>query len=99
MLKDQFTFIFRCLSLDYNGTKYCEWNYNGLGIDYQLLAGPSFFLVYTIVGVFIGIAADRFNRIRLLAVCTLVFSIAIFFMGTVEKYWHLVLLRMLLAAG
>lgn len=92
-------FIFRCLALEYNGTTYCEWNYNGLGLEYQLLAGPSFIAVYTIIGIFIGVAADRYNRVRLLAYCALIYSIAIFLMGTVEKYWHLVLLRMLLALG
>ncbi|KAF7990357.1 hypothetical protein HCN44_000162 [Aphidius gifuensis] len=88
-----------CLSLEYNGTRYCEWNYNGLGFDYQILAGPSFIAVFTIVGVILGIAADRFNRVRLLAMCVFVFSIAIILMGTVTQYWQMVLLRMLLAAG
>ncbi|XP_044738193.1 putative metabolite transport protein HI_1104 [Chrysoperla carnea] len=88
-----------CLSLEYNGTKYCEWNYNGLGIDYQILAGPSYITVYTIAGVLIGMAADRFNRVRLLSVCTLVFTTATFLMGFVGHYWHFLILRMFLAAG
>jgi len=45
-----------------NGTHYCEWTYNGLGLDYQIIAGPSFIAVYTILGVILGIVADRFNR-------------------------------------
>jgi len=51
-----------CRSLELNGSYYCEWNYNGLGLDYQILAGPSFILVYTIVGIILGVAADRYNR-------------------------------------
>ncbi|GFG28793.1 hypothetical protein Cfor_03022 [Coptotermes formosanus] len=88
-----------CDLLEMNGTHYCEWTYNGLGLDYQILAGPSFIAVYTVVGVILGIVADRFNRVRVLAVCTLVLSIAILLMGSVKEFWHLVLLRMVLAAG
>lgn len=88
-----------CLSLELNGTKYCEWNYNGLGLDYQILAGPSFIAVFTIVGVFLGIAADRYNRVRLLAGCSFIFSIAIILTGAVNEYWQLVILRMILAFG
>lgn len=49
------------LALD-DGERFCEWNRNGLGIDYQVLAGPSFIAVYTVVGVFLGIAADKHRR-------------------------------------
>lgn len=51
--------VHRCESLTLNGTKYCEWGYNGLGIDYQVLAGPAFMAVFTVVGVVLGIAADK----------------------------------------
>ncbi|XP_011497607.1 PREDICTED: uncharacterized protein LOC105361981 [Ceratosolen solmsi marchali] len=88
-----------CESLELNGTRYCEWNYNGLGLDYQILAGPSFIAVFTIVGVILGIAADRYNRVRLLTICTFTFSVAIILMGSVKEYWQLVILRMLAAAG
>ncbi|XP_034484255.1 putative metabolite transport protein HI_1104 [Drosophila innubila] len=88
-----------CYKLDMNGTGYCEWNYNGLGIDYQILAGPTFILVFTIAGVFMGFAADKYNRVKMLTVCTVIYGIAIFMQGTVTEYWHLVLLRMVMAAG
>ncbi|XP_012055845.1 PREDICTED: LOW QUALITY PROTEIN: uncharacterized protein LOC105618925 [Atta cephalotes] len=88
-----------CQSLELNGSYYCEWNYNGLGLDYQILAGPSFIAVYTIVGIILGVAADRYNRVKLLTVCTVIFSIAIILSGAVIEYWQLVILRMLLAAG
>ncbi|XP_044260265.1 putative metabolite transport protein HI_1104 [Tribolium madens] len=88
-----------CLSYNINGTPYCEWNYNGLGIDYQILAGPTFMVVFTVVGVILGIAADKYNRVRILAICTIVFSIAIILCGGVTEYWQLVLLRMIMAAG
>lgn len=88
-----------CLALDINGTNYCEWNYNGLGIEYQILAGPTFILIFTIAGVFMGVAADKYNRVKMLTVCTVIFGIAIILQGTVKKYWQLVLLRMIMAAG
>ncbi|XP_046385579.1 putative metabolite transport protein HI_1104 [Ischnura elegans] len=88
-----------CAELILNGTAYCEWDYNGLGLDYQVLAGPSFIAVYTVVGVILGICADRYNRVFLLSICTTVFSIAIILMGAVNEYWQLVILRMVLAAG
>lgn len=78
---------------------YCEWNYNGLGLEYQLLAGPSFILVFTIVGIFMGVLADKYNRVRMLSICTIVFAVAIILQGSVTKYWHLVVLRMVMAAG
>ncbi|KAF9406711.1 hypothetical protein HW555_013018 [Spodoptera exigua] len=89
----------RCETLTLNGTRYCEWGYNGLGIDYQVLAGPAFMAVFTVVGVILGVVADKFNRARILSFCTLIFVIAILLMGTVKEYWHLVLLRMIMAAG
>jgi MFS family permease len=82
-----------------NGTVYCEWDYNGLGIEYQILAGPVFILVFTIVGVILGIAADKYNRARMLFVCTLVFGVAIILQGSVQTYWQLIILRMIMAAG
>lgn len=88
-----------CATLTLNGSRYCEWNYNGLGIDYQVLAGPAFMAVFTVVGVILGVVADKFNRARILSVCTVVFVVAILLMGTVTEYWHLVLLRMVMAAG
>ncbi|KAK9887910.1 hypothetical protein WA026_000213 [Henosepilachna vigintioctopunctata] len=88
-----------CLSLKINETSYCEWDYNGLGIDYQVLAGPAFIAVFTIVGVILGIAADKYHRARMLTVCTFVFAIAIILSGSVTEYWQLVVLRMVTAAG
>ncbi|CAH4028002.1 probable 4-methylmuconolactone transporter [Pieris brassicae] len=88
-----------CESLSLNGTYYCEWGYNGLGIDYQVLAGPAFMAVFTVVGVILGVVADKYNRARILSVCTLVYVVAILMMGSVKEYWHLVILRMIMAAG
>lgn len=88
-----------CAMLTLNGTRYCEWTYNGLGLDYQILAGPSFIAVFTIVGIVMGYLADKFNRVKMLAVCTVVFGVAIVLSGAVNEFWQLVLLRMVMAAG
>lgn len=70
-----------------------------MGIDYQILAGPSFMAVFTVMGVILGFAADKYNRVRMLTVCTAVFGIAIILCGTVKEFWQLVVLRMIMAAG
>jgi MFS family permease len=55
--------------------------------------------VFTVMGVIIGFAADRFNRVNILSVCILVVGVALVLQGAVQEYWQLVLLRMMLAAG
>ena len=40
----------------------CEWTYTGLGIQYQVLAGPAFIGVFTIAGLVFGSLADSYNR-------------------------------------
>lgn len=70
-----------------------------MGLDYQLLAGPSFILIFTIVGVVLGFVADKYNRVRCLCVCTLIFAVAMVLQGSVQSYWQLVVLRMIMAAG
>ena len=65
----------------------------------KVLAGPAFIAVFTVSGVVLGITADYVNRLRLLGAAVLLYSLAIFLMGFASHYWHLVILRMLLAAG
>ena len=40
----------------------CNWDYTGLGIEYQILAGPSFIGVFTVSGVMIGLLGDWISR-------------------------------------
>lgn len=77
----------------------CEWNFNGLGTEYQILAGPAFVLCFTVAGVMWGVVADRFNRVHLLGFATIAFSLALSGTAFATKYWHLVLFRVGLAAG
>ncbi|XP_018026800.1 protein spinster homolog 2 [Hyalella azteca] len=77
----------------------CVWDYSGLGMQYQLLAGPSFVAVFTISGVFMGFVSDRVNRKNVLAACLALITLATLLMGTATQYWHLVVLRMMIGAG
>jgi len=57
-----YTFIFSCASAQYENATYCGWNYVGSGIQYQLLAGPCFIVVFTITGILLGVIGDVYNR-------------------------------------
>lgn len=77
----------------------CSWQHTGLGMDYQVLAGPVFIAVFTVSGVLFGIAADFTHRLRLLSLAVVTYSLAICLTGLATSYWQLVVLRMVLAAG
>lgn len=104
------TFYTACTEADQNetlchslqledGTQFCEYGRNGLGFDYQILAGPVFILVYTVFGVILGVAADKFNRARLLAFSVFLSGAAVVLMGGSSSYGHLVLFRVIQAIG
>lgn len=82
-----------------NGSFVCKWDYNGQGLEYQIVAGPVFILIFTFMGVILGFAADKFNRKILLAVCLIFWSIMTLLTGFVKEYWQLVLLRFGLGMG
>jgi MFS family permease len=89
-------FVHRCL---FNGSDACLWDYNGQGYQYQIVAGPVFILVYTFAGIFIGFAADKYNRKIMLAVCLMWWSAMTLLTGFVQDYWQLVILRFGLGLG
>ncbi|XP_068243293.1 hexuronate transporter [Palaemon carinicauda] len=84
---------------DFDFIQLCVWDYSGLGIDYQILAGPAFVAVFTAAGVFIGFLADRVNRKVVVTVCCGILTLSTGLMGAAVSYWQLVLLRMLMGAG
>ena len=83
--------------------EWCVWDYNGLGYQYQILAGPAFIAVFSVCGVAISMLADRLktkiSRVVLVAVGTATFSGGCLLMGLAQSYWQLVLLRMMIAGG
>jgi len=85
------------------GRQGCYWHYNGLGIDYQVLAGPAFILVFIFSAVVLAIMSDllyqHISRTVMVAAGTTTFSLACILMGLSSQYWHLVILRMLIAMG
>lgn len=80
-------------------TTTCVWDYSGLGLQYQVLAGPAFVAVFTTCGVLIGAIADRFNRKIVVTICCGVLTLATGLTGAAMNYWQLVILRMLMGAG
>uniref|UniRef100_UPI00398E9CB3 MFS-type efflux pump MSMEG_3705-like n=1 Tax=Pristiophorus japonicus TaxID=55135 RepID=UPI00398E9CB3 len=84
----------RCLSLrNENETEYCQWDYDGTGWEYQVMAGPVFILVFTFTGIFVGFMADSVNRKNFLSASLFLWSLMTLLMGFAKQYWHLVLLR------
>ncbi|KAK0066290.1 MFS-type efflux pump [Biomphalaria pfeifferi] len=89
-----------CLGIqDAERNKLCFWDYNGQGWDYLILAGPVFILIYTFAGIFIGFAADHYNRKMFLAFCLAFWSAMTLLTGFVKEYWQLVVLRFGLGLG
>jgi len=82
----------------------CEWNYSGVGIQYQALSGPIFVWTFVFCSLAVGftsdkIAASSFGRHRLMAIGVLIFSTSCLLFGFSQSYWHLVILRVGIAAG
>ena len=77
----------------------CEWNYNGQGFAYQIVAGPVFVVVHTFAGIFISFAADKYKRKVMLASCLLIWSVITVLTGFIKEYWQFVLLRIGLGIG
>ena len=65
----------------------------------QVLAGPAFILVFSVCGALFGLAADTWHRPRLLGAAVLLFSVGVAATSLASSFPHLVLARLLLAAG
>jgi len=55
--------------------------------------------VFTVCSILWGILADKFDRVYILFSSAMVFSMALIMTSVSTKFWHLVALRMVLAAG
>lgn len=82
-----------------DGLNVCKWDYNGQGLEYQIVAGPVFILIYTFAGIFISFAADKYNRKIMLASCLIFWSAMTVLTGFVNSYWQIVILRFGLGLG
>lgn len=79
----------------------CTYDYNGKGYEYQLVAGPVFILIFTIMGVIVSYFADSYRKYRvyILGACLIWWSTMTLLSGFVKSYWELVLLRFGLGFG
>lgn len=79
----------------------CKYDYNGQGIEYQLVSGPVFNLVFTSTGIIISIFADKFRkkRVFILAGCLVLWSTTTLLTGFVTEFWQLALFRFGLGIG
>ncbi len=82
-----------------NETGICYWDYSGQGIEYQVLAGTIFVVMFTVSGVVMGYLGDKVNRPILIGSMTALFSVLGCLMGLAQEYWHLVILRIGIAAS
>lgn len=79
----------------------CKYDYNGQGIEYQVVAGPIFILVFTFTGIFLSIVSDNLKnkRVIILTVCLVWWSVMTILTGFVNEFWQLVVLRLGLGFG
>nr|XP_039262749.1 protein spinster-like [Styela clava] len=83
----------QCSNVTLNGSFVCRWDYKGDGVEYQLLAGPFFVAIFTIMGIILGVLGDSYNRVRILFICVLVCSLMTLVTGFSTQYWQLAVLR------
>ena len=77
----------------------CEFHHSGSGLTYQIVAGPVFNNLYPLAGLFTGFLADYGRRTLWLSISLLFWSVITGLTGFAKAFWHLVLLRALLAIG
>ena len=85
--------IYRCSNKSIEGE--CVWQYSGSGIEYQILAGPVFMLVFTVAGVPLGLLASykSVNRHLVLSAALLLWTLATLATSFSQAFWMLLLLR------
>ena len=79
-----------------NDTMACDWAYSGTGIEYEVLAGPVFIVMFTLVGVTLSPLADRkkTNRRSWLGIAVAMWSLMNVLASFSTAYWQLVLTRL-----
>jgi len=77
----------------------CKWDHNGQGLQYEILAGPVFIVVYTLAGIPLSVIADYSNRRNLLLTGLVLWSLMTLLTGFVHRYWQLVITRFFLGIG
>eukprot|EP00297_Palpitomonas_bilix_P008474 CAMPEP_0113893558 /NCGR_PEP_ID=MMETSP0780_2-20120614/16166_1 /TAXON_ID=652834 /ORGANISM="Palpitomonas bilix" /LENGTH=447 /DNA_ID=CAMNT_0000883875 /DNA_START=19 /DNA_END=1362 /DNA_ORIENTATION=- /assembly_acc=CAM_ASM_000599 len=68
-------------------------------VEYGLLTGYAFSVTYVVLGIFVGVLADRFNRALLLFIGFIVWSAATGVTGLSTYFWHVLVARAVLGIG
>lgn len=71
------------------------WDYTGTGIEYQVLAGPAFILVFTLSAIPMGLLASIpvIRRKYVLGAVIILWSLMTLLSGFTEAFWQLLLTR------
>ena len=71
------------------------WDYSATGIEYEVLAGPAFTLVFTLVALPLGLLATspKVNRRVGIAVCLTLWSAMTLASSFTVSFWQLLLTR------
>jgi len=74
----------------------CVWDYSATGIEYEVLAGPAFTLVFTVAALPLGLLAGfpRVNRRLAITACLALWSSMTLAASFTNQYWQLLLTRM-----
>lgn len=69
------------------------------GTEYGFLNGPPFALFYALMGIPIAMAADRFNRVAIMALCIAIWSLMTALCGFATSFMFLLIARIGVAIG
>ena len=75
---------------------------NSFGLSdgqFGLLAGWPFAIFYAVMGLPIAMAADRYNRVQIISVCIVLWSIMTALCGIAAGFWTLLMFRIGVAVG
>jgi MFS family permease len=64
-----------------------------------LLVGPAFVLLYALSGIPIARLADRANRVNIMSICVIVWSVMVMLCGTAANFWQLLVARVGVGVG
>lgn len=67
--------------------------------EFGLLAGWPFAIFYAVMGLPIAMAADRFNRVQIITICIVLWSVMTALCGLAAGFWTLLLFRVGVAVG
>ena len=76
-------------------TDECVWTYTGSGIEYQVLAGPAFTVIFTLFAIPLGFSAGlrRVNRVMVLAGGAVLWSVMTLLSSFVADFGQLLATR------